>query len=118
VLHREQRRDRAVGGANLGVDVLDVVIGGLRRDAERQRDLSGGVPDRDQPQDLDLARVRSAGAVGRFDEPCPTAPRTAATASPSNRPARTCPRSSFAACSAGSASRRGLPLVRASLNQP
>src|SRR5439155_5505576 len=39
VLHREQSRPRAGGGADLGVDVLDMVADGLRRDDEQPGDL-------------------------------------------------------------------------------
>src|SRR5262245_13797115 len=42
VLHREQRRGRPGGDADLLEDVLNVVPGGLGRDVERARDLLVG----------------------------------------------------------------------------
>ena len=59
----------AVGDAELGVDVLDVVVGGLRRDEQLLGDLARRRPVRDQPEHLRLprsqARRASPAAVAR-----------------------------------------------------
>ena len=49
-----------VGDAELDVDVLDVVVGGLRRDEQLLGDLARGRPVSDEPQHLCLAG-RQAG---------------------------------------------------------
>ena len=74
----------------LGVDVLDVGAGGLRRDHESRRDLLVGAAPRDEAEHLDLAGGsvlpdRRRAAPTRW----PAAPSTASTASPSSRPAVT-----------------------------
>ena len=89
VLGGEQGGGGAVGDADLGVDVLDVVRHGLARDHQLVGDLLVGVPTGEQGQDVDLARRQPgqarplAGAV-RW----PAALSTASTAGPSRRPAR------------------------------
>ena len=53
----------AARGADLGVDVLDVVADGLRRDHEPAADLLVRQPAREQPQHLDLARGQARRAL-------------------------------------------------------
>ena len=48
---------------DLGVEILQMIVGGLRRDAERARDLLDRLAGGDEPQHLDLAR-RQAGDPG------------------------------------------------------
>src|SRR5215470_11983324 len=52
VLHGEQAGGRAVGDADLHIDVLDVVAGGLRRDHQARGDLFARQATREQPQDV------------------------------------------------------------------
>ena len=58
---REQAGQRPVGGARLGVDVLDVVTDRLARDDQALGDLLVGQAAGQQLEDLDLA----AGQAGR-----------------------------------------------------
>src|SRR6478752_8891654 len=60
VVGGKQAGQRPVGGARLGVDVLDVVAGGLARDDQALGDLPVGQAAGQQLEDLDLA----AGQVG------------------------------------------------------
>ena len=53
------------GDADLGIEVLDVVVGGLGRDLEQAGRFLGRMPGRDQPQHLDLARRQARRALGR-----------------------------------------------------
>src|SRR3954447_6777763 len=55
VRHRPARGRSPVGHADLGVDVLDVVFGGPRRDEQLPGDLAGGTSGRDQAQHVDLS---------------------------------------------------------------
>src|SRR5260221_13364458 len=55
VLHREQAGGCAAWGADLHLDVLDVVGGGLRWDHQSRRDLLARQTPRDQPEHVDLA---------------------------------------------------------------
>ena len=62
------------GDADLGIEALDVVVGGLGRDLELAGRFLRRVPGCDQPQDLDLARRQSRQALGR----CPAGGLTGA----------------------------------------
>lgn len=62
VLQREQRGGRAGRGASLGVDPLDVGLGGLRGDGQLARHLPGGAASGDQDQHLDLPGCEAGGA--------------------------------------------------------
>src|SRR4051812_5194818 len=64
VAHREERRAGAGGDADLRVDVLDVAVGGLRRDLQLARDLLDRLAARDELEHVELAR-REAGDGGR-----------------------------------------------------
>src|ERR1700721_2370604 len=55
VLHREQAGGHAAGGADLDVDVLDVIARGLGRDDQTRGDLLTRQPPGQQPQYVDLA---------------------------------------------------------------
>ena len=70
---------RPAGRAGLGVDVLDVVARGLRRDHQLLGDLLIGKAEREQPQDLDLARGQPGGprhsGGGRRARPTRARPR-------------------------------------------
>ncbi len=55
MLHREHRGGGPAGGADLGVDVLDVVAGRLGRDDQPFGYLLAGPAAGEQDQDLDLA---------------------------------------------------------------
>ena len=55
VLDGEERGGAAGRDADLRVDVLHVVVGGLRRDHEPVGDLAGGQPEGEQPEHLGLA---------------------------------------------------------------
>ena len=50
-----------LGDADLRVDVLDVVLGGPRRDEQLRRDLAGGSAVGHEAQHLDLAPAQAAG---------------------------------------------------------
>jgi hypothetical protein len=63
VLHRPQGGSGSSRHAALGVDVLDVVVGRLRRDVQPIRDLSRRESPRDKAQHLDLAARQSAGVL-------------------------------------------------------
>ena len=68
MLHRPERGGGAGRDADLGVDVLDVVIGGLRRDVEPIGDLPRREPLRREPQHIDFAAgqpARMSAAVCR-----------------------------------------------------
>ena len=58
-------RARAGGDADLRIQALDVVVGGLGGDVELAGRFLGRVAGRDQPQDLDLARGQPGQALGR-----------------------------------------------------
>ena len=58
-------RAGAGGDADLGIEALDVVVGGLGRDIELAGRFLGRVAGRDQPQDLDLARRQARQPLGR-----------------------------------------------------
>src|SRR5262249_41249927 len=61
------RRLDAVGGADLGEDVIDVTIDGVQADHQRRGDLRVGAAGGEQPQYLYLARAQSVrvGSAGR-----------------------------------------------------
>ena len=61
VLDRPAGRRGAAGDADLRVDVLDVVLGGPRRDEQLRRDLAGGSAVGDEAEHLDLAPAQAAG---------------------------------------------------------
>jgi hypothetical protein len=63
VLEGEERRRSPAGYADLGVDVLHVVLGGAGRDDERVGHLPVGKPPGDQAEHLDLP-VRQPGRPG------------------------------------------------------
>ena len=64
-LERIEGGARPGGDADLGIEALDMVVGGLGRDIELAGRFLGGMPGRDQPQDLDLARGQSGQPLGR-----------------------------------------------------
>src|SRR3954452_18108935 len=61
------RRGRAAADAGLLVDVLDVVPGGLGRDAEVLADLLIGLPRHEREQDLELALRQTRWQLPRAD---------------------------------------------------
>src|SRR5262245_48958318 len=63
VLEREQRRAAPGSHPDLGIEILDVIVGGLRRDAQRLGDLLDRLPAGNQPEHLDLA-WRQPGDLG------------------------------------------------------
>ena len=63
VLHRPQGRSGSGRYADLGVDVLDVMVGGLRRDEKPVGDLLRRQPLRREVQHLDLTARQAAGVL-------------------------------------------------------
>jgi len=63
VLHRPERGSGSSRYPALGVDVLNVMVGGLRRDEEPIGDLSRRESLRRQAQHLDLTTGKPAGVV-------------------------------------------------------
>src|SRR5690349_13983228 len=59
MFHGEQRGAGAGRDADLGVDMLDMVVGSLGRDRQRVGDLPGRVAAREQAQHLQLARAQA-----------------------------------------------------------
>ena len=97
MLHREEAGFGPAGGVDLGVDVLDVVARGLRRDDQAPGDLLVGQAAGQEPEHLDLACGQPGGSSRRRPIRWPATSSTASTAAPSIRPARTSARSSAAA---------------------
>ena len=99
MLHGEEGGPGAGGDADLGVDVLDVVVDRLGEIERSAAICLVGVAAREQAQHLHLALAQPGDAVaarlGRTR--WPAAASTASTASPSSRPARASRRSSAAA---------------------
>ena len=62
------------GDADLGIEALDMVVGGLGRDLELAGRFLRRMPGCDQSQDLDLARRQSRQPLGR----CPAGGLTGA----------------------------------------
>ena len=65
LLEGVEGRARPGGDADLGIEALDVVVGGLGRDLELAGRFLRRMPGRDQPQDLDLARGQPASRSSR-----------------------------------------------------
>ncbi len=61
MLHRPQGGGGSSRYADLRVDVLDVVVGGLWRDVKAVGDLGRGETPRGEPQHLDLTTGEPAG---------------------------------------------------------
>src|SRR3712207_5825156 len=64
VLHREESRCGTTGDADARVDVLHVMLGGTRRDAQSVADRPVRQPGGQDPEYLDLAPGQAGGGLG------------------------------------------------------
>ena len=60
-----ERGGGAGGHADLGIEILDVVVGGLGRDLKLASGFLRRIAGRDQAQDLDFTRCQSGQPLGR-----------------------------------------------------